>query len=393
MRLSTTRQIGLIAAAASVPAALGLAMHLEHRAAEDVCAARADDAAPPVAVALPIPTPVVSEVLVERGIGSIEFAFVVDIDGPHLVVATDEATAAMQLEQSAVDAPHFRGPASTDTLDEPVWRSVDAERLPPALRATVGRHVRVFSAAGRVCTAKIGKPSLVSQIDGTIDYVSDDDVTLTDATDAAPAAIAPASLWDDGRVTLVAPLVGDGCEGATWARDVELSEPLVYVAERGAEDHEPGEVVASPVSRRTVARSSALAPVALAFAEHVAQFDDEAFTTRRLADRLVGRRWVEPRHGAWLDVFVTDGEEFGGCGGFDPAWAAIGAGSDGTPAEPVWVDAETDMVHGVIDLEGDGRLEVIAESWLGSTKLMALDHDGPRDLVTLSEVPFFGCPC
>jgi hypothetical protein len=350
------------------------------------------DAAPraqAVAVALPIPTPVVSEVLVERGLGAIDFAFVVDIDGPHVVIATDDVTAALGLEQAAVDAPHFRGPPSNDSLDQPVWRSVDPERLPLAMRATVGRHLRVFSRLGRACTAKVGKPALVSQLDGTIDYVADDEITLVEHGEDAPAAIEPASLWDDGRVLLVAPLVGPGCEGATWARDFDLSEPLVY-AEASETD---ASVVASPVSRRVVARSSALAPVAAAFAEHVAQFDDEAFTTRRLADRLVGRRWVEPRRGAWLDVFTTDGEEFGGCGGFDPAWAAIAAGIDGTPAEPVWADAATDAIQAVIDLEGDGRLEVIADSWLGPTKLVALDAEGPRDLATLSAVPFFGCPC
>lgn len=395
MRLTTTRQIGLIATAAAVPAALGLAMHLEHRAAERACAATTATTADaphaaPIAVALPIPTPIVSEVLVEPGAGAIEFAFVVDIDGPHLVLATDDVTAALALEQAAIDAPHFRGEASTAILDQPVWRGVDHERLPTRLRATVGRHVRVFSSAGQVCTAKVGKPSLVSQSEGSIDSVDDGEVTLEHETEAAPPTIDPASLWDGGRILLVAPLVGSGCDGASWARDFELSEPTVYVsaADGGRED-----VVASPVSRRVVSRASAFAPVAASFAEHVAGFDDETFTTRRLADRLVGQRWIEPRTGSWLDVFVTDGEEFGGCGGFDPAWAAIGADVEGTPGAPVWVDASTDLVDAVIDIEGDGRLEIIAETWLGPTKLVALDAAGPRDLATLSSIPFFGCAC
>lgn len=393
--MTTTRQIGLIAAAAAVPAALGLATHLEHVATERACATTIEaPQAAPVAVVLPMPTPIVSQVLVEPGAGAIDFAFVVDIDGPYVVLANDDVTAALQLEQAAMDAPHFRGAASTATLDQPVWRGVDHERLPMTLRAAVGRHVRVFSAAGRVCTAKVGKPSLVSQSEGSVDYMGEGDVTLVNEEDGATPTIEPMSLWDDGRIVLVAPLVGTGCDGASWARDFELSEPVVYVSQVAREtEGDENEIVASPVSRRVIQRSPAFAPLARSFNEHVAQFDDDAFTTRRLGDRLVGQRWVEPLRGAWIDVFVTDGEEFGGCGGFDPAWAAIRADADGTPSEPVWVDATTDMIHAVIDVEGDGRLEVIAESWLGPTKLMALDDEGPRDLATLSEIPFFRCPC
>jgi len=48
----------------------------------------------------------------------------------------------------------------------------------------------------------------------------------------------------------------------------------------------------------------------------------------------------------------------------------------------------------VFDLERDGRIEVLAQPWLGPTRLVQLG--GPHALLereSLEAVPFFGCPC
>lgn len=391
----TTRQSILLGLAACAPIALGVATHLEHEAAERACLTK--DAVPvpetivevvpqivPIVTPIPFAAPMPSDDLA----GAYEFAFVVDVPTPHLVLATAAELGDGAFEAIATGASHYRGAPPDAFVAQPVWRDVDATRLPERARLAVGRHVRVYSAAGRVCVARIGRPVAVSERSGKIEYMPDDEVT--ELGEGEDATIDPASLWDDGRRLVVAPLEGASCEGGIWARDIALSEPLVYIAEQ---DGDAPARLPSPVARRMVQRSTALQPIAAAFAEHVRGFTDDAFTTRRLVDRLVGQRWIEPTRGGELDVFTTDGDEFGGCGGFDPAWAAIAVDADGGPVEAVWADAHADYVQAVFDLDADGRLEVYAPSWLGPTHVFTLEPDGPREFAVLADVPYYGCPC
>ena len=410
MLTPTARGLLLLCTAALAPIALGVAMHLEHVEAERACLATAQVTAPVVqsevvTQVVPVHTPVLLPSVVsaptESTRGAYDFAFVIEMPAPYLVLASAADLGEAQFDALAVNPPHYRGEPADDSIDQPVWRDLDVARLPERARLAVGRHVRVYSAAGRVCVARIGNPSLVSESFGTVAYLPDDEVSELEQD--GRTILDPASLWDDGRRAVVAPLEGVGCEGGVWARDAALSEPLVYVAQDTADvDGLP-----SPVARRMVQRAPGLRPIITAFAEHVANFDDEVFTTRRLVDRLQGRRWIEPTRGRELDVFSLDGEEFGGCGGFDPAWAAIALDVDGSPTEPVWVDTQSDDVQAVFDLDGDGNAEVLAHSWLGPTRVFATTGGeqhatsqnasaGPnalREIASLGEVPFFGCPC
>jgi hypothetical protein len=397
----TTRQSIFLGLAACAPIALGVATHLEHEAAERACMDRdAEPAAEPVVEVVPqivpivAPIPYVAPVPVDDRAGAYAFAFVVDVPTPHLVLATATELGEGAFEAIMTGAPHYRGAPTDAFVDQPVWRDVDAARLPERARLAVGRHVRVYSAAGRVCVARIGRPVAVSERSGSIAYMGEDEVT--EIGEGEDAIIDPASLWDDGRRLVVAPLEVASCEGGIWARDIALSEPLVYVADQDPAAEQDGRMAAqlpSPVARRMVQRSSALQPIAAAFAEHVRGFTDEAFTTRRLVDRLVGQRWIEPTRGGELDVFTTDGDEFGGCGGFDPAWAAIAVDAENAPVELVWADAQADYVQAVFDLDADGRPEVFAPSWLGPTHVFTLEPEGLREFAVLADVPYYGCPC
>lgn len=395
MHYSTAQQIAFVASAACAPIALGIAMHLEHEEAMQACLAATTEpvvAAPDVVeVAAPTavaePTPVApAEVAADDMRGAYEFAFVADMPKPHIVLASETDIGEGAFEALATNAPHYRGEPADDQVDQPVWRDLDLEQLPERARLAMGRHVRVYSAAGRVCIARIGKPSLVSESWGTMEYFADEDVS--EIEEDGKTIIDPASIWDDGRRLVVAPLEGEGCADALWARDVALSEALVYVAQ----DADGAEDLPSPVARRMVQRSAELRPISAAFAEHVADMNDDGFTTRRLVDRLVGKRWIDPLRGGELDVFTTDGEEFGGCGGFDPAWAAIAIDAEGSPVLPVWADKTTDAIQAVFDLDADGVPEVMAETWLGTTRVYSLGEE-MRELATLDAVPFFGCPC
>jgi hypothetical protein len=391
MNYTTAQQLAFLATAACAPIALGIAMHLEHVEATRACMAEVAQPSAavdvgPVVVAVPTPVMIEPAVAADDLRGAYDFAFVADMPTPHIVLASEADLGEAAFEALAMGSPHYRGEPADDQIDQPVWRGVDVSRLPERARFAQGRHVRVYSAAGRVCIARIGAPALVSESWGTVEYFADDDISEIEADERT--IIDPASLWDDGRRLVVAPLEGDGCGEALWARDVALAEPLVYVAQ----DVEGQEDLPSPVARRMVQRSAAVRPIAAKFAEHVAGMNDDGFTTRRFVDRLEGRRWIEPLRGGELDVFTSDGEEFGGCGGFDPAWGAIAVDAEGSPVDPVWADASTDAIAAVFDVDADGTPEVLAQTWLGTTRVYTLGQE-LGELATLGEVPFFGCPC
>src|SRR5690242_7901392 len=96
MNRTTARQVALLCAAALVPFALGYAMHLEHEEAIRAC--EAQPAATTVIAGetrvLAMPTPIAvtpastdAPQPVGPGAGAYEFAHVIDIDGPHIVLA------------------------------------------------------------------------------------------------------------------------------------------------------------------------------------------------------------------------------------------------------------------------------------------------------------------
>ncbi|HET6584210.1 MAG TPA: hypothetical protein VFG69_12195, partial [Nannocystaceae bacterium] len=102
------------------------------------------------------------------------------------------------------------------------------------------------------------------------------------------------------------------------------------------------------------------------------------------------QRWLDAL-GRELFTFQFAGDAIGWCGGFDPAWGIfVPTGDAGTIA----LDREADEVLAVLDLERDGRIEVLSSTWLGPTRLVEVG--GPDALhvrATLDAVPFFGCPC
>jgi hypothetical protein len=124
------------------------------------------------------------------------------------------------------------------------------------------------------------------------------------------------------------------------------------------------------------------------FAE--ANADEVTRVIPTLADRAIGQRWQDAR-GRELFMFTFTGDEFGGCGGADPAWAAfVPAKADGVTA----LDRAGDDVLAVVDLDRDGTVEVLTTSWLGPTRLVEVGgSDALTERASLDGVPFFGCPC
>jgi len=97
-----------------------------------------------------------------------------------------------------------------------------------------------------------------------------------------------------------------------------------------------------------------------------------------------------PRTGATF-VGVHAHAEFY-CGGPDiNAWGLYRVAADGTLA-PVH-EKRLELLHSierVIDVEGDGELELIGHTWLGDSLVLAA-ADGK--LIDSLDMPFYGCPC
>ncbi len=372
----------LLSAAALAPITLGIAMHLEHVAAAEACTADLDSwaamptptAAPDHAITartMPIPVPV-AEPITEH---AIPFAFVVDVDGELAIVLAGEPD-----ESWGDSAPRFvKAPHGEDGGEAILERDVAIERLPAAVLASVGRRVRVYSDAGEVCTARVGMPRLVGELWGDLaGWGPESDGVSTEQQS-----------WDASRRTLVAPLATDGeCGTPLWARDAALPAPAVYTKADGHVPKAARRALLADPGVRDYARE-----MRAAFEDMRAHSDDQTSPIPTLLQRSVGQRWHDA-HGHEVFTLSFTGDEFGGCGGFELAWSAFVPG-DGKGVTAI--DRAGDDALAVVDLEHDGRVEIITSTWMGPTRLVEVAEIGGTDALkaraSLADVPFFGCPC
>lgn len=235
--------------------------------------------------------------------------------------------------------------------------------VPAEHRAWAGRQVLVDGA----CRATVTELAVVSRLSGHPMYAGLD----KERWDAA-------SVMQIGTQVLAARL--DGCSG-TFARDAALAPVVV-----------PEPVRDAKLAR--IARSALIA--SSAGAETKQRWDELGDAGHEGAwwehPDVELRTWVlrHPRTGATL-VAVHAHAEFA-CGGPDiNLWGLYRAAADGTLA-PVR-ETRLDQLHSIdriIDVEGDGELELIGRSWLGNAVILAGD-DG-RELERI-EAEFYGCPC
>jgi len=375
----------LLSAAALAPITLGIAMHLEHVAAAEACTMdlAAWTATPSVATpngpaheivphTLPIPVPM-AEAASEH---ALPFAFVIDLDGPHIVLASD-------IDESWAHGEPRLLPGESEFSDPSVVRDVARARVPTAMLASIGRKVRVYSADGEACTARVGEPILVGEIWGELDWGA------TEA-EGEPTPSDAKQTWEQGRKTLVAPLATDGdCGAALWARDLTLPAPAVFTRAAGPVPR---------AARRAVMRDPEVRDFALELRRFFTDAEGQPVEGERaiptLSDRAVGQRWQDAR-GRELFTIEFTGDEFGGCGGMSPAWAAFVPSDDaGVTAPNTALDRAGDDVLAVVDLERDGKVEVLTSTWLGPLRLVEVGGaDALNERASLDEVPFFGCPC
>jgi hypothetical protein len=235
---------------------------------------------------------------------------------------------------------------------------VDASDVPRTYRGWLGRAVTVDGA----CEAKVTGFAVVARLTGDPGYAGLDRETWTAATVLA-----------HGATTLAARL--DGCTG-TFARDAAL----------------PGVVVAQP-------REDA----ALAAAARAALIDSAPSreTQREWSDQDQQGAWHahtdiatgvlrHPRTGVtWV---YAHGRGDLGCGGPEVnLWGLFRVDADGKlVAIQLRKLGDIHAIEQLVDIDGDGELEIIGSTWLGGDRVIA--RASGEELTRLA-LPFYGCSC
>jgi hypothetical protein len=312
-----------------------------------------------------------------------EIAMAVPTPAPRTAVAASEAPApvadTVQLLFRAGGATYMRL-ASVERDDEGAiaWPRHGAPRLvtegaaevaiaavrdadmPAVHRAWAGKQVVVDG----TCRATVTGFAVVSRLVGDPGYAG----LEKERWDAA-------SVMQTGAQVLAARL--DRCSG-TFARDAALAPVVIPTPIRDERLARTG--------KSALIASAAAAEVAREWAEHGsgiegAWWDHAEFSTTVLR---------HPRTGVTF-VAVHAGTDFG-CGGPDVnLWGLYAAAADGA-LSPVHETRPGDLraIDRIIDVEGDGELELIGRTWRGDD-VMLTGADGAEQ--EHLDMQFYGCRC
>ncbi len=232
--------------------------------------------------------------------------------------------------------------------------------LPAVHRAWAGKQVVVDG----TCRATVTGFAVVSRLVGDPAYAG-----------LEKARWDVASVMQTGAQVLAARL--DRCSG-TFARDAALAPVVIPAPIRDERLARAG--------RSALIASAAAAEVAREWAEHEpaiegAWWDHAAISTTVLRHPRTGVTFVAVHAGIEL-----------ACGGPDVnLWGLYTAAADGT-LSPLHETRPGDLrsIDRIIDVEGDGELELIGRTWLGDDVVLT-GADG-AELARL-DMQFYGCPC
>lgn len=233
--------------------------------------------------------------------------------------------------------------------------------VPAFHRAWAGRGVVVDN----TCRAAVTGFAVVSRLVGDPAYAG----LEKDTWDVA-------SVKRSGTPVLAARL--DGCRG-TYARDAAL--PPVVVPEPVVDER------LAAAARKALIASPAGAETERRWLEAGPQMPEGTWVSNASFSTNIVRH---PRTGA-IFVAVHGHIEYG-CGGPDVnVWGLYRAGANGALA-PIH-EKRLEQLHSIeqiIDIEGDGELELIGRPWLGLDIVIA---DAGGTAIDQLGMQFYGCPC
>ena len=256
--------------------------------------------------------------------------------------------------------PHGKLRAAKDgPVDSAIARVAD-RNVPAALRAWKGKAVKVENH----CVARVVGFALVSRLIGEPSY-------------AELEAWTTEGVMKAGHAVLAAKL--DRCTG-TFARDAALPDVIV-----------PIEIHDDALAQAARAALLASEPAHKTQAEWDDQRGEAAGPARPWASEATFTTAVL-RHPTTGAVFVSiHGYVSHGCG--DPManlWGLFRV--DDGRLVPVQLRelGELESIDALLDLDGDGELEVLGKPWLGNETLLTRAGGEPLDSL---RAPFIGCPC
>jgi len=245
-------------------------------------------------------------------------------------------------------------PGWTETVIAPV-----AERdVPAAHRGWTERTVVVEGG----CTAKVTGFAVVARLTGESSYAEGD------------GAWNAKNVLASGNPVLAAKL--DGCATGGYARDAALSPVVIPTV------IEDARLVAQ--ARAKLIASHASAEAQRQWSE--LELDGEWHATTPIATIVVRH----PVTGVtWVSAHANASE---GCGGPDVnVWGLFRVDGNGELVTAQLRDlGEPHSIASLIDVEGDGELELIASPWLANGTMIVRSGG---DTLASDEVPFYGCPC
>jgi len=239
--------------------------------------------------------------------------------------------------------------------------SVEADAVPAPERAWLGRKVYVDND----CVATVTGFAVVARVTGDVGYSGTEHDRRWTTT----------NVMKEGSPILAAKL--DRCDG-TYARSASL--PQVVVLQKMADDAE----LIAKAKKSLLASTAATETVS----EWLRDFEDEPdwkrdaqYDIRTLRHPITGETWIS------IHAFNDHG-----CGTPEiNVWGLFRVREDGTlSASQLRNLGDMVRIDQIIDIEGDGELELIGHPWLGLDVTVTRASGEVEQNLPL---PFFGCPC